>query len=57
MISDSLEVAIADLDYYLHDQHYGIYYTGQTRADLLSLVEDMKNILKTLDQPHNKIMK
>ena len=56
MISDSLEVAIADLDYYLHDQHYGIYYTGQTRADLLRLVDDMKNILKTLDQPP-KVMK
>jgi len=56
MISDSLEVAIADLDYYLNDGHFGIYYTGQVRTDLLRLVEDMKNILSTLDQPP-KVMK
>jgi len=56
MISDSLEVAIADIDFYLHDGHFGIYYTGQIRTDLLRLVEDMKAILETLDTPP-KVMK
>ena len=56
MISDSLEVAIADIDFYLHDKHFGMYYTGQVRTDLLSLVEDMKNILKTLDAQPDKVM-
>ena len=57
MISDSLDVAIADIDFYLNDKHYVMYYTGQTRSDLLSLIEDMKAILETLDHPNNKVMK
>jgi len=51
MISDSLDIAIADIDFYLHDGHYGIYYTGQVRTDLLRLIDDMMSILETLDTP------
>ena len=49
MISDALSVA--DIDFYLNDKHYGIYYTGHVRTDLLRLVEDLKAILETLDTP------
>ena len=51
MISDSLSIAIADIDYYLNDAKHGIYYTGQVKNDLLKLVEDMMSILETLDTP------
>lgn len=51
MVSDSLSVAIADIDYYLNDKHYGIYYTSQVKTDLTKLVEDMMSILETLDTP------
>jgi len=56
MISDALNEAIADLDYYLHDEHFGIYYTRQTRADLQKVVQDMMSILEILDTPP-KVMK
>ena len=51
MISDTLEEAIYDIEYYLTDNHFGTYYQGQVRADIEKLVKEMKQVLKTLDAP------
>ena len=51
MISDALNEAIADIDFYLHDKHFSTYYNGQVRTDLQKVVQDMMSILETLDTP------
>jgi len=56
MISDALNEAIADIDFYLHDKHFSTYYNGQVRSDLQKVVQDMMSILETLDTPPNKVI-
>ena len=51
MITDKLSDAIDDIEYYLNHNHFGIYYRGKVRSDIEALIEHMKRVLETLDQP------